>query len=188
MADDLERHLLGPSAGRLILRTSRDGLGARAGHDLMIEMTRWTGELTVDGGRPAGLEVRVDLHSFTVREGTGGVKPLTDRDRREIAATARRLLAADRYPEATFRASGAEQHDATWVINGTLTLGGTTRPVQLEATPVGTGRYRVTGSVTQSEFGIKPYTAFLGALRVRDEVGVEAEAGLGGQPGEAAQP
>jgi polyisoprenoid-binding protein YceI len=152
-------------------------------------MTRWTGELTVDGGRPTGLDVQVDLRSFTVREGTGGVKPLTERDRREIAATARRVLAADRYPEASFHASGIEQHGSGWVISGTFTLGGTSRPVRLEASPAGTGRYRVAGSVTQSEFGIKPYTAFLGALRVRDEVVVEAEADLREQPGgEGAQP
>jgi len=33
------------------------------------------------------------------------VKPLTDRDRREIVATARKLLGTDRHPEATFVAS-----------------------------------------------------------------------------------
>ena len=31
------------------------------------------------------------------------------------------------------------------------------------------------GTVTQSTWGIKPYTAFLGALRLADEVRVESE-------------
>ena len=53
---------------------------------------------------PAGLEVRVDMNALVVRDGTGGVKPLSDRDRREIAVTARKVLAADRNPEAVFAA------------------------------------------------------------------------------------
>lgn len=183
MTVDSGRHRLGPEHGGLVLRTSRDGFGARAGHDLVIEVTRWSGELTVsDEQTPAGLEVRADLHSLTVREGTGGVKPLTDRDRREIAVTARKVLGADRHPEATFTASGIKPDGSNgWLIDGTLTLGGSTRPVQLRASETEPGRYRAVGSVTQSEFGIKPYTAFLGALKVRDEVGVEARVALGGQ-------
>ncbi len=35
-----------------------------------------------------------------------------------------------------------------------------------------------TASVTQSDFGIKPYTAFLGSLKVRDAVGVQVEVTL----------
>ena len=34
------------------------------------------------------------MTSWTVREGTGGIKPLTDRDRREIVSTARKVLGA----------------------------------------------------------------------------------------------
>ena len=54
---------------------------------------------------PAGLTVQIDMGSLIVREGTGGLKPLTDRDRREIAVTARKTLGADRHPEATFSAT-----------------------------------------------------------------------------------
>ena len=186
MTVDPGRHQLGPGQGRLLLRTFRDGFGARAGHDLVIEVTRWSAELTVgDDLAPAGLEVKADLHSLAVREATGGVKPLTDRDRREIAVTARKVLGADRQPEATFTASGIKPDGSDgWRIDGTLTLGGSTRPVQLQASETGPGQYRAAGPVVQSEFGIKPYTAFMGALKVRDEVGVEARVTLGGQDGQ----
>lgn len=170
------RHRLGPEHGPLLLRTFRDGFGARAGHDLVLEVTRWSGELTLsDESTPAGLEVRADLHSLVVREGSGGVKPLTDRDRREIAVTARKVLQADRHPEVTYTASGIKPDGSDgWRIDGTVTLRGRTRPVQLQATETGPGQYRASGSVVQSEFGIKPYTAFMGALKVRDAVDVEA--------------
>ncbi|MEU8262674.1 YceI family protein [Micromonospora sp. NPDC048999] len=40
-------------------------------------------------------------------------------------------------------------------------------------------RYRATAVVAQSAYGIKPYSAFLGALKVRDDVEVEIEVDLG---------
>ena len=163
-----------------MLRTSRDGMAAQAGHDLTIEATRWSGELTVgDDRRPAGLELRVDMGALVVRTGTGGLKPLTDRDRREIGVTARKLLATDLHPEAVFSAAKFEPDaGGGGVVSGTFTLRGVERPLRLTVRESGQDRYRVTGSVVQSAYGIKPYSAFLGALKVSDAVGIEADIDL----------
>ena len=76
---------------------------------------------------PASLQVTVDLGALVVREGTGGIKPLSDRDKREIAVTARKVLSADRHPEATFTATGFEPgRTVGGAIAGTLDAG---RPV-----------------------------------------------------------
>src|SRR5918995_3441304 len=66
---------LGPESGRLLVHTTRTGLGAKAGHDLTIEVTRWHGRATVDPATPANssVAVEVDADSFQVRKGTGGV-------------------------------------------------------------------------------------------------------------------
>jgi polyisoprenoid-binding protein YceI len=160
-------------------------MAAQAGHDLTIEATRWSGELTVgDDLAPTALEARIDMGALIVREGTGGIKPLTDRDRREIGATARKTLAADRNPESVFTATGFEPDAGGGTISGTLTLAGATRPVTLKVSQTGQDRYRVTGSVVQSDYGIKPYSGFLGALKVRDAVSVEADIDLS-EPEEA---
>jgi polyisoprenoid-binding protein YceI len=169
-----------------MLHTYRDGLAAQAGHDLIIEIGRWSGELTVnDDSSPAGLEVRIDMNSLIVREGTGGLKPLTDRDRREIGVTARKTLHADRHPEATFSATKFEPGGDGGTIAGTLTLAGQSRPMRLQVTATGQDRYHATASVVQSEYGIKPYTGFLGALRVRDAVNVDVDVDLA-EPGNGA--
>lgn len=172
----------GPERGRLLLRTSRDGLAAQAGHDLTIEVTRWTAELTgpAEPAEPTGLAVTIELGSLAVLAGTGGVKPLSDRDRREIVATAGKVLQVDRYPQATFVGTGFEPvaDGRGGTVSGTLTIRDRARPLRLEVADEGDARYRATATVVQSEYGIKPYTAFLGALRVRDAVGVEVELDL----------
>jgi polyisoprenoid-binding protein YceI len=180
------RHHLGTDRGRIVLTTLRDGLAAQAGHDLTIEAVRWSGELVVgDDLAPASLEVQVDMGSLVVKEGSGGVKPLSDRDKREIAVTARKVLTADRHPEATFSARSFEPAaGGGGVITGTLTLAGRSRPLRLAVSEPQPGEYRATTSVTQTDFGIRPYSAFLGSLKVRDDVGVQVEVSLPGeQPG-----
>jgi polyisoprenoid-binding protein YceI len=177
--------------GRIILHTFRDGLAATAGHDLTIEVGRWSGELTVDDElKPTELAVQIDMGSLIVREGSGGIKPLTDRDRREIAVTARKTLGADRYPEATFTAESFKPGaDEGGTITGTLTLAGVTRPLWLQVTRTGPDTYHAAAEVVQSQFGIKPYTGFFGALRVRDAVTVDVDVDLSGPDGGAgAQP
>ena len=182
MAVHAGRHQLGPDQGRIILRTFRDGLAAQAGHDLTIEATRWSGVLTVNEDLSrADLDVHIDLGALVVRDGTGGVKPLTDRDRREIAVTARKVLASDRHPDAVFAVAGLEpMAEGDGEISGTLTIRGQARPVRVRVSQTGTDRYHVETQVIQSEYGIKPYTAFLGALRVRDAIDVAVDLDLSG--------
>jgi polyisoprenoid-binding protein YceI len=169
-------HRLGNDTGQLVLRTFRDGLAATAGHDLIIDVPRWSGELTVGpDGTPEALEVHADLGSLAVREGTGGLKPLSDRDRREIAGNARKLLGTDQHPDAVFTAARFDLSGDGGTVEGTFTLRGVPRPLRLQVARIAPGRYRATGAVVQSDYGIKPYTAFFGALKVRDRVDVEVE-------------
>ncbi len=170
-----------PACGQLRLRTSRQGVAARVGHDLVIEAVRWHGTVTVPEAdvEHARVAVTVELSGLEVRAGTGGVKPLTDADRREIRATMLRLLAADRHPEAIFESVSVRGEGTTGTVEGTLTVAGNQRPLRLRVEADG---QRITGTATvvQSEWGIKPYSAFFGALKLRDEVEVEVEVTLTG--------
>jgi polyisoprenoid-binding protein YceI len=180
MALHAGRHVFSTDRGRVALLTARDGLAAQAGHDLTIEVEKWSADLTVaEDGNPADLVVKLDLNSLVVREGTGGLKPLTDRERREIAVTARKVLGVDRNPEATYVASDFEPgSNGGGFISGTLTLGGASRGLRMHYAKTGDEHYHATASIRQSEFGIKPYSAFLGALRVSDVVGVDIDVEL----------
>lgn len=174
---------LGPEHGRVSLRTHRAGAAAKAGHDLLIEVTRWAAELSVpesDVAR-ARLDVRLDVRSLVVREGTGGAMPLSTRDRREIEATAARLLAADRFPDASFESTAITAAGDGGVVDGMFTVHGTGRPLRLLVSDVSSGgarRFRATGTVLQSQHGVRPYSAFFGALKLRDGVDVQVDVEL----------
>ena len=99
---------VGPQSGRLLVKTSRTGLGVRAGHDLTIEAMGWGGVVTVNTADLAQSAVRVEVDADTlqVREGTGGIKPLTDSDRAEIQRIIReQILRTAQYPTITFRST-----------------------------------------------------------------------------------
>ncbi len=99
MADVSGNYTLAPGTGRLVVKTSRAGLAAKVGHDLELEITRWSADITVPGADDGGLaaatiSAELDLGSLTVRAGSGGARPLTDSDRRDIESTMRKILPA----------------------------------------------------------------------------------------------
>ena len=159
-----------------MLKTGRQGIAARAGHDLTIEVTRWSAQVEVPDDEAGGVtaatvSAEFDLGSLEVREGTGGAKPLTDRDRGEIKKTIRGILGDG---TASFTSSRIVRFGASGgAIEGTFTLNGKDEPVRLQVSEPGPGRYRGTATVVQSAHGIKPYVGFFGALKLKDEVGVE---------------
>jgi polyisoprenoid-binding protein YceI len=171
---------LGPESGLLQVKTTRTGLGARAGHDLTIDVTRWHAEVFVDTANPSASSVTVDLDadSLEVRAGTGGIKPLTDSDRAQIKATMQeKVLHTDRYPAITFRSSRVAGTVESFTIEGDLTITDVTQPVTVQGR-VANGRVQGSATVVQTRWGIRPYTGFFGALKLSDEVTVEFGADL----------
>jgi polyisoprenoid-binding protein YceI len=172
---------LGPGNGRVVLKTSRAGFAAKAGHDLTIEVTRWSAQIEVPdedagGVTAAKVTAELDLGSLEVREGTGGAKPLTDGDRRDIKKTMSGILGGG---TATFTSAKVNRFGASGgAIDGTVTLNGQSQPVRLQVSEPAPGRYRGSATVQQTGFGIKPYTGFFGALKLKDEVTVEFELNL----------
>jgi polyisoprenoid-binding protein YceI len=180
VADITGTHELGPGDGRVLVKTGREGLAARAGHDLTLEITQWSARVTVpaadDTSESTTLTAELDLGSLTVREGTGGAKPLSDKDRRDIQNQARKILG--NAGQARFNSTSVSESASPTgggAIEGTLTLNGASRPLRLAVTSPGPGQYRGSTTIRQSDFGITPYSGFFGALKLRDEVTVEFE-------------
>ena len=73
MAASTGTYRLGPDAGRVVIKTTRAGLAARVGHDLTLDVTRWSADITVPAGemtcrRPRSAPSSISARSPSVRE------------------------------------------------------------------------------------------------------------------------
>ena len=167
-------HVVGPDSGTLTVKTRRTGAIAKVGHDLVIEVESWRG--TFDPAGEPAIELTADSRSLRVRSGSGGVSPLGDSEKAGIAQT----IDEDVLKGGTiaFRSTRVAQGaDGTLDVEGELDLLGTARPIAFTLERDGD---RVTGGtvLTQSDWGIKPYTALFGTLKVADDVEVLIDARL----------
>ncbi|HEX5250279.1 MAG TPA: YceI family protein [Gaiellales bacterium] len=164
----------GPDNGTLAVNTGRTGAVAKAGHDLVLLVTGWEGTLEIAAdSRPSRLEVRADGGSLKVQEGTGGMQALDDDDRANIEQTIDdEVLRRD---QITFRSTGVAAAGDGLRVTGDLTLLGRTAPLALDVA-VNDGTLTAAGVIRQTDFGMKPYSALFGALKVADEVRVSLAA------------
>lgn len=167
---------LDPAGSTLTVWSYKAGLLSSVAHDLAIDATGWRARVTGAGE----LEVVVPVAGLRVRGQVKGgqVTPLRAKDHEEIEGNLRSkaVLDAARAPEARWTGRCAlPQADGPVRAEGQLALAGRTRPLALEARvrrePRGA---RVEGEVRlrQSDWGITPFSALLGALKVQDEVKV----------------
>ena len=171
------RHVLGPDNASLGIKTYREGVAAKAGHDLIIEVAAW--EATVDVGGEAAdatVELTADPRSLQIRQGLRGVKPLTDGDRESIRKTIDDKVLGGQ--PISFRSRSVRDAGGRLAVEGDLTMAGTTRPVTAELDVADDGHVTGTIPVAQTGWGIKPYRGLMGALKVRDEVEVVIDAHL----------
>jgi polyisoprenoid-binding protein YceI len=171
-------YALGPSDGVLSVRTGRTGAVAKAGHDLLLHVKGWSASVAI-GEDPSAMSIalEVDGASLRVIEGTGGMKALDDDDRADIHTTIDAEILMER--EVTFRSTEvAPAPDDCLAVTGDLTILGTSRPVAFPLTLADDGTLHAEMVIRQSDWGIKPYSALFGALKVADEVHVAIDARL----------
>jgi polyisoprenoid-binding protein YceI len=166
-------HRFGPDNATLSVRTGRTGAAAKAGHDLVIHVTAWEATLEI-GDDPASTSIRLaaDATSLRVREGKGGMQALGDDDVANIHQTIDDEVL--KRQDITFRSTGADHtpDGGRISVEGDLTLVGKTRPIAFDLAVGDDGRLSATAVVTQTAWGMKPYSALFGALKVHEDVEV----------------
>ncbi len=172
-------HAFGPQDGQLLLKVYREGVASKMGHDLTIEVQDWSAKVDANPDDPgqSSVEATAQVPSFSVIEGTGGAKALTRTDKADIKKNIDEKILKGA-STITFRSTGTPSENGSRVsVPGELTINGTTKPITVDL-DVNDGKARAKFTVVQSEFGIKPFKAFMGALKVRDDVDVELEVSL----------
>jgi polyisoprenoid-binding protein YceI len=155
--------------------TFKEGLLSAVAHDLKLEVA--THEVTIDGD--SKVVATFDARSIRVvcarSGGADDASALSAGDRRKIEATiAEDVLVVRRFPEIRFVSSSVTRAGDGFLVKGDLTLHGTTRSISFTTrTELGVRVAEVT--LHQPDFGIAPYRALLGALRLRPDVRVRVE-------------
>ncbi len=170
-------YALGPESGTLTVRTGKGGAAARAGHNLVIEVGRWGATIEL-GAEPSQsvMELTADSRSLRVLEGTGGMTTLGDDDRSGITQTIDEEVLKG--TAIVFRSTSVESAaDGRLRVQGDLELAGGINPIAFDL-DLSDDRVRGTATVKQSAWGMKPYSALFGTLKVADEVEVAIDAGL----------
>lgn len=164
---------LGPQNARCHVLTRREGLMSAVGHDLKILVVKFSLRLDDDGTLtgtfdPGSLVVLGSMNAGRLDDTEPGT-----RDRAQIERTIRdEILDVKKHPRIEVSAKNVTR-DAS-AIDLTLSLHGTTRQVRASVTRHGPS---VVTAVTlhQPDFGIRPYSAMLGTLKIKPDVVVEIE-------------
>jgi hypothetical protein len=161
-------HRLGPDNATLTVRTGRSGAIARVGHDLVIEVGKWSATLVL--GEHSALVLKADSRSLKVLSGTGGLQPLGDDDKANIEQTINDEVLKG--GTIKFHSSAVRSASDQLDVEGELELLGNRSPTTFELTLGDDGRLTGEAALKQSDWGIKPYSALFGTLKVADEVRV----------------
>ena len=170
---------LGPDNGTLSVRTKKAGAAAVAAHNLLIEVGSWQAKLEVGAdGIPTRIELAADSRSLKVIDGSGGMTSLGADDKAGISQTIDDEVLKG--TAITFASNEIQSDGAAGraQVDGELELAGQRHPIAFELETADDGHLSGCATIKQTAWGIKPYSALFGTLKVIDEVTVEVTAQL----------
>ena len=173
---------------RLTVHVYRDGIGSALAHDHVVEATQVTGQVEYDAARPEASSIVIEARTDTLRVDDTAARrrlgvegELSDSQRADVTKAMRApdQLDVARYPTIRFASTRVVAGgEGRLRVTGELTLRGVTREVTFPATVTlegGVLRGRASLRFLQSSFGYRPYSALLGAIRNKDEVGLDVD-------------
>ena len=142
--------------------TFKEGVLSAVAHDLKIRVAR--GSITVGDA----VEATFDPKSLSVvcarKDGGDSPGTLSAGDMKKIGANIDKdVLHTKKHAEIRFVSTAVERDGERATVTGKLTLHGQTKPITATVTKQGE-RWETEVSIHQPDFGIKPYSAMLGAL------------------------
>lgn len=152
--------------------TFKEGLLSKVAHDLRLRVARFCVELDDE---KTHVSARFDPSSIFVdtpmKDGKAYPSALSSADKQKIAEQIREeVLLVRRFPNVDFRSSAlSARADGGYDVSGELSLRGTTRELRAQTRLVD-GRQLLELSIHQPDYGIAPYRALFGTLKLQSEV------------------
>lgn len=162
--------------GELRILTGVAGRAAKMGHRLTIGMKSWQASVHWAGATPTAVELTVDVDSLEVLGGEGGLTPLAGPEKGVARSNALKSLDAKKFPQIRFTSEDVAKTAGGYRLTGSVEIHGTSRPQAVDVTVTDEGGALALSaqvSVTQSDFGVKPYSLMMGTLKVADEVTID---------------
>ncbi|HET9254088.1 MAG TPA: YceI family protein [Pseudonocardiaceae bacterium] len=136
-----------------------DGLASSFGHDANLRVT----SLSLDVGDDDSITADFDAGSLRV------VDDISDSNRKEIEKNAVKTLEAQKFQKIEFRSVSVKRDGDRARIEGDLTLHGVTNEITVNAENDGKN-WNAKITLDQRDYGIKPFSAMLGALKIKPNV------------------
>jgi polyisoprenoid-binding protein YceI len=154
-----------------LLFSFKDGLLSRLAHDLKLQVERFSIEVD-DSSRQ--IKATFDPSSIQVvsaqTDGRDDPSTLSKGDKKKIHDNVvKDVLRVRKHPEICFDSSNVVERGEGFAVEGTLQMHGKSRSIQASVRADG-DRWVTEVRLHQPDFGIKPYTAALGALKVKPDV------------------
>jgi len=150
--------------------TEKEGLLSAMAHDLELAVTSFT----VKADEQA-IEATFDARSLKVLHPMKDGRPssgLSEKDRADIEKNiVKDVLGAEKHPQIRFVSSAVKRDGATASVTGTLTLHGVSRPLSFTARS-SSGAWVAEVPLHQPDYGIKPFSAMMGTLKIKPGVRV----------------
>ncbi len=160
--------------------TFKEGLLSKIAHDLKIRVGTFSLNIDPDADGSIAMVAEFDARSLVVvnamKQGREQPASLSESDKLKIAAQITdEVLHANRHPTVRFVSSKITAHDdGSHDIRGDLSLHGTTRSIRAQSRRE--GQHHVSEvTIHQPDYGIKPYKAMMGTLKVQADVRVRLE-------------
>jgi polyisoprenoid-binding protein YceI len=178
-AQQSEELVIDPGQTTITLHVGRAGVFGFAGHDHEVVAPAVQGQIALDRSNISRSTVSATFDATALKV-TGKGEPAEDVPEVQQVMLSDRVLDVQRYPTITFRSRQVSvlkqsTNQATLRVTGDLTLHGVSRPLDVPVTvEFTTNGLRASGKTTvqQSQFGIRPVTAGVGTVRVKDDVDV----------------
>lgn len=158
------------SSAKCRIFTYKEGLLSPLAHDLSINVGSFVVELDDDNMINAVFDADSLRVESAIVEGAERPDLLSDADRKEIdKSILKDVLHADTYRKISFNSLSVRKEDSTHRVEGTLSLHGIEKVITFTVRPE--GGYRVAdASLHMPDFGIKPFSALFGAVRIKPDI------------------
>ena len=164
-----------PQASKIEIQVARDGFLKAFGHDHVVSAEKYSGEIQFDSGKVESSSVEFVVEAASLKVLDPGE---SEKDRNEVQETmlGEQVLDATKYPQIRFSSTSVKAGSSVsrLAVEGSLVLHGVTKPltvpVNIQVANDGTITADAEVLLLQSDFGITPYKAVGGTVRVKDKL------------------